>query len=120
VRSDAATVDEYIAEAPADRRHALNLLRSLCRDELTGFDEAMRYGMPSYLRADAVEVSFASQKNHIALYILRKAAVRANAERLDGLSRGKGCIRFRRPEQIDPDTVRGLLSATVSDTGEIC
>jgi len=60
----------------------------------------MRYGMPSYLRHDVVEVSFASQKRYISLYILRQAALQANATRLGGLSVGKGCIRFRRPTQI--------------------
>jgi uncharacterized protein YdhG (YjbR/CyaY superfamily) len=120
VRSAAASVDEYISEAPDDRRQALDLLRSLCRDELSGFDEAMRFGMPSYLRGNVVEVSFASQKNYISLYILREAALRANAEHLNGLSVGKSCIRFRRPGQIDPTTVRALLSATVTDTGQVC
>jgi uncharacterized protein YdhG (YjbR/CyaY superfamily) len=120
VRSNAATVAEYIAEAPPARRDALTLLRKLCREELAGFAEAMRYGMPSYLREDAVEVAFASQKAHISLYILRQAALDAGADRLAGLSVGKGCIRFRRPEQIDPATVRALLAATVADSGAIC
>jgi hypothetical protein len=76
--------------------------------------------MPSYLRDDAVEVAFASQKSYISLYILRQAALDTNIERLTGLSLGKGCIRFRRPEQIDPATVRALLSATATDAGPIC
>jgi uncharacterized protein YdhG (YjbR/CyaY superfamily) len=120
VRSDAGTVGEYISEAPVERRDALELLRRLCGEELSGFDEAMRYGMPSYLRGDVVEVAFASQKTYVSLYILRQAALQANAEGLVGLSVGKGCIRFRRPEQIDPTVVRALLSATATDAGPVC
>ena len=120
MRSDAATVDEYIAEAPAERRDALRLLRRLCREELTGFEEAMRYGMPGYLRAGEVEVGFASQKQYLALYVLRRDAVEAQAKKLTGLSVGKGCIRFRRPEQIDQPTVRALLGSVVADTGPLC
>ena len=120
MRSTAGTIDEYIAEASLERRHALILLRRLCREELPGFTEAMRHGMPSYVRDDAIEVAFAAQKAYISLYILRQAALNANAQRLGGLSVGKGCIRFRRPEQIDPATVRALLRATVSDSGPIC
>ena len=120
MRSNAATVAEYIDEAPPARRDALTLLRRLCREELPGFSEAMLYGMPSYLRDDAVEVAFASQQAYISLYILRRSALDAAADRLAGLSVGKGCIRFRRPEQIDPATVRALLSATVTDSGAIC
>jgi uncharacterized protein YdhG (YjbR/CyaY superfamily) len=114
------TVAAYLAEAPAERQPALGLLRRLCLEELPGFDETIRYGMPSYLRRDEVEVAFASQKAYISLYILRQAALNANLERLDGLSVGKGCVRFRRPEQIDPVTVRALLASTVADDGPIC
>jgi uncharacterized protein YdhG (YjbR/CyaY superfamily) len=120
VRSDAATVGEYIAAAPEERRDALRLLHRLCSEELTGFDEVMRYGMPGYLRAGEVEVGFASQKQYLALYILRQAVMDEHAERLAGLSLGKGCIRFRRPEQIDPESVRALLAAVVADTGPVC
>jgi uncharacterized protein YdhG (YjbR/CyaY superfamily) len=120
VRSDAATVDEYIAGAPEERRDALRLLHRLCREELTGFEEAMRYGMPGYLRGGQVEVSFASQKQYLALYILRGTVMKAQAERLAGLSCGKSCIRFRRAEQVDPDTVRSLLAAVVADAGPLC
>jgi uncharacterized protein YdhG (YjbR/CyaY superfamily) len=120
VPREAATVAEYISEAPAERRDALELLRRLCSEELSGFDEAVRHGMPSYLRDGAIEVAFASQKSYISLYILRQAAVEANTERLAGLSVGKGCIRYRRPEQIDPTVVRALLQATVADSGPIC
>ena len=116
----AATVDEYISHAPLERRDALEFLRKLCREELTGFAEAMKHGMPSYLRDDEVEVAFASQKSYISLYVLRQAAVQANVDRLSGLSVGKGAIRFARPEQIDPATVRALLRATVTDSGPIC
>src|SRR5262245_3468025 len=110
MRSDASSVNEYIAGAPDERRDALNLLRRLCCEELSGFDEAIRHGTPAYVRDDMVEVSFASQKNYISLY----------TDQLGGLSVGKSCIRFRRLEQIDPTTVRALLRATVTDTGPIC
>ncbi len=120
VQSAASTVDEYIALAPPERRAALELLRSSCRVGLPGFVESMRYGMPSYSRDEVVEVGFASQKRYISLYVLRQAALQASSDRLVGLSVGKGCIRFRRPEQIDPEVVRDLLAATLADTGSIC
>jgi len=55
-----------------------------------------------------------------SLYVLRQTAVQANIDRLSGLSVGKGAIRFVRPEQVDPATVRELLRATVTDSGPIC
>jgi uncharacterized protein YdhG (YjbR/CyaY superfamily) len=113
-------VDEYVAAVPEERRAAVELLRGLCRAELAGFDETMRYGMPSYERDGVVEVAFASQKKYVSFYVLRQAALRANVERLTALSVGKGCIRFRRADEIDRDTVRALLASTVADSGEVC
>ena len=110
----------YIAEAPVERRKALHLLRRLCREELPGFEETIRYGMPAYVRRGVVEVGFASQKAYISFYVLRQAALADNLEQLAGLSVGKGCIRFRRPEQIDPDVVRDLLIDTAKGSGPLC
>jgi uncharacterized protein YdhG (YjbR/CyaY superfamily) len=118
--SDTSSVDSYIAAAPAARRAPLEVLRQLCVERLPGFEEAMRYGMPSYLRDEEVEVAFASHKSYISFYVLRQDALEASADRLRGLSVGKGCIRFRRSDQIDPQTIRRLLDSTASSTGPIC
>jgi uncharacterized protein YdhG (YjbR/CyaY superfamily) len=120
LRSDASTVEAYVAAAPADRRPALELLRRLCREELPGFEEAMRHGMPAYLRDGAVEVAFASQKAYVSLYVLREGALEANAARLRGLSVGKGCVRFRRGDDLDPELVRALLAAAAAGSGPVC
>jgi uncharacterized protein YdhG (YjbR/CyaY superfamily) len=120
VQSDAATVDAYIAEAPEERRAALELLRDLCREELTGFEEVMCYGMPGYRRNGESEIGFASQKRYLSLYVLRTAALASERERLRGLSVGKGCIRFTSADQVEPEVVRALLRATVADDGPVC
>ncbi len=121
MKSKATTVEEYLAEVPEEQRPALETLRELCLDELAGYEEGMQYGMPSYSRdGNVVEVAFASQKNYISLHVLRESVIEANARLLDGLSVGKGCFRFKRPEQIDPAIVRPLLSGSAADTGPIC
>jgi uncharacterized protein YdhG (YjbR/CyaY superfamily) len=120
VRGNASTVEAYIEEAPNERRDGLRLLRRLCQQALRGFDETLRYGMPAYLREGVVEVGFASQKAYISLYVLRQQALEAHLDRLAGVSVGKGCIRFRRPEQIDREIIRALLIDAANDSGPIC
>jgi uncharacterized protein YdhG (YjbR/CyaY superfamily) len=120
VKSEAAGVEAYIAAAPEARRGALELLHGLCRTELEGFEEAMRYGMPSYSRDCAVEIAFANQQRYVSLYVLRQAALQAVSDRLGHLSVGKGAVRFRPSDAIDPELVRLLLRATVADKGPIC
>lgn len=120
MQSTATTVDAYLTEAPNERLGALTELRRLCREHLPGFAEEMRYGMPSYSRAGTVEVAFASQKQNIAVYILRKDVLDACRDTFPPSALGKGCIRFRNPATINFAVVQALLEETSAATGEVC
>jgi uncharacterized protein YdhG (YjbR/CyaY superfamily) len=122
MQSTAKTVTDYLNETPAERRPALAKLRDLCRALLTGFDESMSYGGPCYSRNGEIEVGFASQKNFIGLYILRKDVLDTYRDSLNakGVSVGKGAIRYSRPEKIDFQVVEMLLKATQESSGVIC
>jgi len=122
MQSKAPTVTEYLLEVPEERKAALARLRDLCRKYLEGFEEAMEYGMPVYKRNGVEEVGFASQKNFIALYILRSDVVKAHAGQLTGkgVSHGKGCIRYSKPGRMDFDVIVSLLKATVASKGQVC
>lgn len=120
MQSTAPTVDAYLDEAPDERVAALTELRRLCREHLPGFAEEMRYGMPSYSRAGVVEVAFASQKQNIALYILRTDVLDAHRDAFPASALGKGCIRFRNPATIDFAVVQALLEGTASASGDVC
>ena len=115
-----ATVAAYIAESPAENRPALKRLRSLCREMLNGYLEDIGYGMPVYKRNGVMEVAFASQKHYISLYILKKEVVDEHRAALKGCSIGKGCIRFKYPEQIDFGIVKSLLRGTLESGARPC
>jgi uncharacterized protein YdhG (YjbR/CyaY superfamily) len=121
MQSKAKTVDEYLEEVPDDRRGALSQVRKLCLDKLVGYEESMEYGMPSYKKKDGeVEVAFASQKNYISFYILKEEVLNQYREELAHLNLGKGCIRYRKPHQIDFDMVEQLLLESYQSDSEIC
>lgn len=120
MQSKAASVDAYIAEAPADRREALRRLRSLCLECLRGFEESMEYGGPSYRRNGVDEVGFASQKRYLSLYILKQDVLDAHRAELEGINVGKGCIRYTKMEKIDFGLVRRMLEETYVSPGPIC
>ena len=120
MQSEAATVADYVEEAPEERRAVLNRLRSLCQEILIGYEESMRYKLPCYSKDDAAEVGFASQKNYIALYILKEDVVNANRELLAGLNVGKGCIRYSKPQKMDFDVIEKLLRETYLSTSKPC
>jgi uncharacterized protein YdhG (YjbR/CyaY superfamily) len=120
VPSGTEDVDGYIEDALEERREALTALRDACLEELDGFEEGLEYGLPSYSRAGEVEVSFASQKQHISLYILRTDVMAAHRDDLEGLSVGKGAIRYRNPEQIEMAVVCSMLRDTAASSGPVC
>ncbi|MGH8791525.1 MAG: iron chaperone [Stackebrandtia sp.] len=119
-QSKAKDVDGYLAEASPERRAALAGLRQACLTELKGFKEVMAYGMPAYERDGAGEIAFANQKQYISFYLMRSDVREAFAERLAGHDMGKGCLRFRKPEDVDLDLVRDLLRAVAAEPGKIC
>jgi uncharacterized protein YdhG (YjbR/CyaY superfamily) len=120
MKSTATTVAAYIAEQPADWQPTLRKLRAMCRRELPGDEEAVSHGMPAYARDGKIEVAFAKQARHLSLYVLRQSVFEAHRARLAGLSLGKGCIRYRHPDQIDWDVVASLLAGTRESTDETC
>jgi uncharacterized protein YdhG (YjbR/CyaY superfamily) len=120
MQSKAKTVSAYLDEVPADRRPALARLRQLCLQHLTGFEESMDYGEPCYSRNGVAEVGFASQKNNIALYILRKDVLDTHRDAFPKSNIGKGCIRYRNPDKIDFNLVKTMLIETRKSKGQVC
>jgi len=123
MQSKATTVEQYLAELPADRREAISAIRDVILANLpAGYEEGMGYGMigyyvphrlyPAGYHCDPSKplpfASLASQKNHMALYLtclygdaefdawFREAWTRAGG-RLDV---GKSCVRFRKLEDV--------------------
>jgi hypothetical protein len=120
VKSAARAVGSYIEEQPAEWQPTLKRLRTACRRALAGYTEVMDHGMPAYARDGRIEVSFAKQARYLSLYILKQPVFNAHRADLAGLSLGKGCIRYRRPDQIDWNVVAELLADTRESGGEIC
>ena len=75
----------------------------------------MEYGMPGYKKDGIVEVSFASQKNYISLYVLKEPVVNAHRAELVTASIGKGCIRY-----CDFAVIEKLLIATQQSDEVAC
>jgi uncharacterized protein YdhG (YjbR/CyaY superfamily) len=76
--------------------------------------------MPGYKRNGALEVSFASQKQHITLYVMKKDVVDEFRGSLSGASIGKGCIRFTKPDKTDFEVVERLLRRTAESKSAPC
>jgi uncharacterized protein YdhG (YjbR/CyaY superfamily) len=120
MQSDAATVADYLAGLPADRRAALESVRQTILANLpVGYEEAMNWGMITYQVPLArfpdtyngqplAYAGLASQKNHMAVYLIGlyadesareqfETAYRATGKRYDV---GKSCVRFKKLDDL--------------------
>ena len=125
MRSEATSVEEYLAELPDDRREALTIVRDVILANLPdGYEERMNWGMISY--EVPLEVypetyngqplayaALASQKNHMGVYLSGiymdpvarsdfEKDYKATGKRFDV---GKSCVRFKKLEHLPLDVI---------------
>ena len=120
MRSDAATVEQYLAELPDSRRAALEVVRKQILENLPqGYEEVMNWGMityqvplevypDTYNGKPLMYAALASQKNHMAVYLIGtymdeearrtfEADYHATGKRYDV---GRSCVRFRKLDDL--------------------
>jgi uncharacterized protein YdhG (YjbR/CyaY superfamily) len=141
VSSKAATVDQYLAELPPDRRAEIAKVRDAINAALpAGYREGMGFGMigwviplddysDTYNGQPAVYAGLAAQKNYNSLYLncvyvsaerteRLKAAFAAAGKKLD---MGKSCIRFQRADDLPLDYVaEEIASSTPNQYIRMC
>ncbi len=135
VTGTAATVDEYLAALPEDRRAAISAVRYvILRNLPDGFREGMAFGMIGYhVPLERLPDTYngqplglaglASQKHHMSLYLndvygnpeteawFRDRYV-ASGRKLD---MGKSCVRFRHLDDLPLDVVGEVIARTPLD-----
>ena len=135
VSSKAATVDEYLAELPPERRAVIARVRDALNAAMpAGYREGMGYGMMGwdipledyphiYNNQPLAYAGLAAQKNGYSLYLTCAYADPARAERLRAaaaamgrkLDMGKSCIRFKQVEDLPLDAICDEIASTGPD-----
>lgn len=132
MQSQATTVKDYLAELPTERRATIAAVRAMILKHLPpGYEEGMGYGMigyfvphtlypagyPSDPKQPLPFAGLASQKNYCSLYLMapyvdpKSLQAIENAFKKAGkkLDMGKGCIRFKRAEDLPLEALGELL-----------
>lgn len=111
MQSEAQSVRQYIEEAPKERILALIKLREIICRLLPQYTETMRYKMPTYEYENNL-LAFASQKNHISIYVNSEQILSQFKNQFTHASFGKNCIRFTKSEHLDFELLETLLQQT--------
>ena len=130
MQSKANTVKQYLNELPNDRKKAISIVRQTILENLPeGYDEVMNWGMMTYEvpletypntynGKPLMYAALASQKNHMAIYLMGcymvpevrnefEKAYKKSGKRFDA---GKSCIRFKKINDLPLD----LLGKTIA------
>ena len=130
MQSKANTVKQYLNELPNDRKKAISIVRQTILENLPeGYDEVMNWGMMTYEvpletypntynGKPLMYAALASQKNHMAIYLMGcymvpevrnefEKAYKKSGKQFDA---GKSCIRFKKIDDLPLD----LLGKTIA------
>jgi hypothetical protein len=128
----ASSVKDYLAQLPEDRRAALAAVREVILENLDKeYEEGIQYGMigyyvphrvfPAGYHCDPKQplpfASIASQKNHMAIYLM---CIYGNAEQEEWfrkawaktgmkLDLGKSCVRFKKLDDLALDVIGQVI-----------
>jgi uncharacterized protein YdhG (YjbR/CyaY superfamily) len=109
MQRDVATPTEYTAAVPEAQRMLFDHLRRLIHESAPTLKEGMRWGTLCYEDTGAL-FALAAQKNHVGLYVMATDALKDMAADLARVDHGKGCLRFKKLEQVPTETIKKLLA----------
>ena len=107
-----ATVDEYLARVPPDKRTALERLRTTIRRTIPSAEECISYGMPGFRYDGTVLVWMGATATHCAFY--PGGVVDQFEEDLADYETSKGTIRFQPDRPLPAALVRKIVKLRIA------
>jgi len=131
MRSNATSVEQYLSELSPERRTAIEAVRKVILDNLPpGYEEAMNWGMityqvplsiypDTYNKKPLMYAALASQKNHMAVYLIgiyieegmKKRFVEEYVATGKKLDMAKSCVRFKKLEDLPLPVIGKVIAA---------
>jgi hypothetical protein len=130
-KNDANSVEEYLLMVPGDRKKDIDFLHGFIQKTVPKLkpyfaSNMIGYGSFYYLdskkqKRDWPIIALANQKNYITIYVCTiigdKAAAAKYIKDLGKLTKGITCIRFKKIEEIDLETLKTVLKLAEKNPG---
>lgn len=130
-KNAARSVKEYLLLVPDDRKEIIDFLHAFIQKAVPDLkpyfaSNMIGYGTFYYLDSKKQKkewpvISLANQKEHISIYVCTVIEDKAEAEKyrkeLGKLSRGVSCIRFKKIEEINLETLKKVLKLAAKKPG---
>lgn len=130
-KNEAKSVEEYLLMVPDDYKQNIDFLHDFIQKAVPNLkpyfaSNMIGYGSFYYLdskkqKRDWPIIALANQKNYISIYVCAivedKAAVEKYKKELGKLSKGISCIRFKKIEEINLETLKIVLKLAEKNPG---
>lgn len=113
-RSKAQSIDEYIAEFPAEIQKVLEELRALIRETAPDATETISYAIPTFDLNRKHLVHFAGFKDHISFFPTG-SGVETFKDELEPYKGGKGTVQVPLGEPLPTDLFRRIVEFRVQE-----
>ena len=113
-RSNANSIDEYIAGFPAQTQTVLGELRALIGETAPEATETISYAMPTFDLNGKHLVHFAGYEKHIGFYPV-PSGIEAFKEELKSYKQGKGSVQFPLGQPLPLDLIRRIVEFRVAE-----
>ena len=127
----ATTIEEYFEMLPPERKEIIQFLHTLIQKTAPSLKPHFAYNMlgygsfkyKSYKKEilDWPTISLASQKNYISLYVCsvdhNEYIAEKYKDKLGKVSVGKSCIRFKKIEDLNLDTLKTVIKLAEKSPG---
>jgi len=131
MKSEAATVNDYLISLPDERRKPISAVRDVILKNLPkGFEEVMNWGMISYQiplslypntynKQPLMYAALGSQKNYMVVHLVGIYMGEASRSKFEAdysaagkkLDAGKGCVRFKKLEDLPLDLIGKVIAS---------
>ena len=115
MRGKAASIDEYLAGVPEDKRAALEKLRKAILAVVPSAEECFSYGIPGYSVDGNSVVGFAAAAKHCSYFPMSGSVIATLKADLKNYDTSKGAIRFPADKPLPAALVRKLLKARLAE-----
>jgi uncharacterized protein YdhG (YjbR/CyaY superfamily) len=113
-RPTASSIDEYIAEFPAETQKVLEAMRALIKEEAPDATETISYAIPTFDLNGKHLVHFAGYAHHVGFYPI-PTGMEAFKEELKPYKQGKGSVQFPLGKPLPTDLIRRIVAFRVDE-----
>lgn len=111
-RSTASTIEDYIAEFPAETQQRLQQMRTVIKENAPGAVETISYAIPTFDLNKKHLVHFAGYATHIGFYPSPSGMEAFEAE-FQPYKRAKGSVQFPLDQPLPLDLIRRVVAFRV-------